>query len=84
MIDKQNLEKRVESLLEKIPKPSDPSHHDTANKDPPRTKTPPVPPQKLVERCTILHDSLGKRVNDTLLSREGVGVSKVWALIFKQ
>ena len=32
-----------------------------------------------VERALILHDSLCKRVNDTLLSREGVKVRKVWA-----
>ena len=36
-------------------------------------------PVNSVDRCTILHDSLLRKVNNTLLRREGVGVTKVWA-----
>ena len=36
-------------------------------------------PNEEMERVTILHDSLCKMINNTILSREGIKTKKVWA-----
>ena len=43
-----------------------------------------IQPTKNIERVTILHDSLCRYINDTLLSREGIKTKKVWAPDFTQ
>ena len=67
MEDKSNLEKKLELVMARLPIPTvtDPKRNNTSqtNGTLPASTPAPQAPQKLVERCTILHDSLMKRVN---------------------
>ena len=85
--DKKNLEKKLETAILKIPTaststPPNPMNQKGSNSSSHQPQPQPTP--EMINRCTILHDSLVKKVNDTLLRREGVGVNKVWAPDFKR
>ena len=86
--DKKNLEKKLETAFLKIPsaptsaRPNPTMNQNEANPTPHQSRPQPTP--EMIDRCTILHDSLVKKVNDTLLRREGIGVTKVWAPDFKR
>ena len=84
MADKRDLEKKLEMVLARLPTPTatNSNQHNTSKMNG-KVPDPASTPTEKVERCTILHDSLMNRVNDSLLRREGVSASKTWAPDFK-